>query len=422
MASKKRGNNEGSIRERKKGQWEGRVTIGKKPDGRPNRVSFYGASRQEVANKIADALSKLQTGSFVEPNKTTLGQWLDEWMEVYQKGSISPNFYARKQDLIRIHIKPALGKSLLLKLKPADIKKLYNDLQKSGRKPAKLKNGKTIPLKEGTPPGLATGTIKHIHNILNSAIRQAVKEGLVPKNIVSDVSPPKLVKTREAHPLTKEDAKKYLDKLKEHRMYAAFMVELTTGLRRGELIGLQWKDLDHRTGAIKIRRQVSRIKQDDGSTIMDYATLKTPAAYRTIHLPAITLSELKAHKARQAQEKLLAGSNYKNEGLIFCTFLGEKLDSRHLYRIHCATLEKANLPHTAFHDLRHTVATLLLQAGESIKVVQDLLGHAKADTTMNVYAHVLEEMKQSAADTLDAIFMEPLPKDKGVVEDNEVFN
>lgn len=410
MAKKTRGNNEGSIRKRKDGNWESRATIGKKSDGTPNRVSFYGKSRQEVADKLTDALSKLQSGSFIEPNKETLGKWLDKWMAVYQEGSISPNFYARRQDLIRIHIKPAIGNIQLLKLKPADIKKFYNDLEKNGRKPAKMKNGKVIPLKEDANPGLATGTIRHIHNILNPAMKQAVKEGLIPKNVVADVSPPKIIKTREAKSLTKEEAKRYLDTLKKDRMYAAFVVELTTGLRRGELIGLQWSDLNQETGALKIRRQIIRLRHKDGTTSLQYAPLKTPAAYRTIILPALTLTELKAHKTRQAQEKLLAGKIYnKTENLIFCTSWGDKLDTRHLYRIHCKALEDANIPHTAFHNLRHSVATLLLQAGESIKTVQDLLGHADVDTTLNCYAHVLEEMKRSAADKLDSIFAEVLP-------------
>jgi len=410
--AKTRGNNEGSIRERKKGQWEGRVTIGRKSDGTPKRVSFYGTSRQEVSTKITDALSKLQSGTFVEPNKVTISKWLDEWMEVYQKGTISPNFYARRQDLIRIHIKPAIGDKPLLKLKPVDIKKFYNDLEKNGRKPAKKKNKKIIPLPKDAPPGLATGTIRQIHNILNPAMKQAVKEGLVPKNVVADVTPPKVVKTRAANSLNKQEAKVYLDTLKGQRLYAAFVVELTTGLRRGELLGLQWTDLNWDTGALKIRRQISRIIQDDGKTILDYAPLKTPAAYRTIILPAVTLAELKAHKARQAEDKLLFGKLYNNEGLIFCSEWGHKLDTRHLYRIHCKALVDAKIPHTAFHNLRHTVATLLLQSGENFKVVQDLLGHADAQTTMNTYAHVLEEMKQGAADKLDGIFAEVLPVQK----------
>lgn len=173
-------------------------------------------------------------------------------------------------------------------------------------------------------------------------------------------------------------------------------------------------DLDFKTGALKIRRQVNRIKQDDGTTILDYAPLKTPAAYRTIILPPVTLAELKSHKARQAEEKLLTGKLYKDEKLIFCTSWGEKLDTRHLYRIHCQALEDAKIPHTAFHNLRHTVATLLLQSGENLKVVQDMLGHADAETTMNTYAHVLEEMKQSAADKLESIFTEVLPQGETV--------
>jgi integrase len=420
MAKKSRGNNEGSIRERKKGQWEGRVTIGRKPDGRPNRISFYGTSRQEVSNKITDALSKLQNGTFVEPNKVTISQWLDKWMEVYQKGTISPNFYARRKDLIRLHITPKIGKILLLKLKPADIKGFYNQLAKDGRKPRKKKNGDTISFKEGTSLGLATGTIRHIHNILNPAMRQAVREGLVPKNVVADVTPPKLVKTREANPLDKTEAGLYLAALKDNRLYAGFVVELTTGLRRGELIGLHWSDIQN--GVLKIRRQVSRVKHDDGSSSLEYTDLKTPSSYRSIVLPTITIAELKAHKARQAQEKLLAGKTYKDEGLIFCNTIGQKLDTRRFYSIHSDTLKKIGLKHRAFHDLRHSVASLLLQAGESIKTVQDIMGHADADTLMNVYAHLFEEMKQSAADKLDSIFAEPVPLEKteGAVEEDIV--
>ena len=163
------------------------------------------------------------------------------------------------------------------------------------------------------------------------------------------------------------------------------------------------------TGVLKVRRQVNRIKQKDGSTVLDYAVLKTPAAYRTIILPAVTLAELKSHKARQAQEKLLLGKAYNDEGLMFCTPKGDKLDTRYLYRVHCKTLETAGIEHAAFHDLRHSVATLLLQAGESIKTVQEMLGHANAETTMNCYAHVLEEMRYSAADKLESIFKEVLP-------------
>jgi integrase len=255
-----------------------------------------------------------------------------------------------------------------------------------------------------------TGTIKHIHNILNPAMRQAVKEGLVAKNIMLDVSPPRVVKTRETRSLNKEEVSKYLDVLKGHRLYAAFLLELTTGLRRGELLGLQWNDLDMETGALKIRRQINRIKQEDGKTSLEYCPLKTPASYRTIVLPVITLQELKSHKARQAQEKLLAGDSYKKEDLIFCNALGEKLDTRYLYRVHCKALESAQIEHTAFHNLRHTVATLLLQAGQNIKTIQDLLGHADIETTLNDYSHVLDEMKKAQADKLDLIFKDVLPE------------
>lgn len=214
---------------------------------------------------------------------------------------------------------------------------------------------------------------------------------------------------------------KYLGILKENRLYAAFLLDLITGLRRGELIGLQWKDLNMQTGALKIRRQITRIEKENGKSSLEYAPLKTPASYRTIMLPSVALNELKAHRKRQAAEELVAGSKYnREEGLIFCTPLGGKLDTRYLYRVHCKALEDADLEHTAFHDLRHSCATLLLQAGENIKTIQNLLGHSDIETTLNCYSHVLEEMKLSAADKLDSIFTEVLTPQAQAQESDSV--
>ncbi|HPF44452.1 MAG TPA: tyrosine-type recombinase/integrase [Syntrophomonadaceae bacterium] len=405
----RRQNGEGTIKLRKDGRYEAQITVGRDSDGKLKRKSIFGKSMADVVEKKNAMLNQVQNGSYTETNRMTLQQWLEQWLTVYQEGNISNNFYYRRRDLVRLHINPAIGSIPLQKLKPINIQSFYKQLAKNGRKPRKKKNGETIPFKEGTDPGLATGTIRHIHNILNPALKQAVREGLISKNPAADVTPPRIVKTREAKPLNKDQAGRYLEILKDNRLYAAFVVELTSALRRGELLGLQWEDLDMNTGVLKVRRQVNRIKQKDGSTVLDYAVLKTPAAYRTIILPAVTLAELKSHKARQAQEKLLLGKAYNDEGLMFCTPKGDKLDTRYLYRVHCKTLETAGIEHAAFHDLRHSVATLLLQAGESIKTVQEMLGHANAETTMNCYAHVLEEMRYSAADKLESIFKEVLP-------------
>jgi len=410
----KRGNGEGSIFQRKDGRWVGQILTGYKPDtGKPKYKLIYGKTRKEVAAKLTQALTSIQNGTYTEPNKVTLQQWLHKWMGVFQE-DISPNFYARRKDLIRLHINPALGKALLTKLKPSDIQQFYKDLAQNGR--------------VDSSGGLATGTIRHIHNILKPALDKAVKDRLIPYNVMLDVTPPKIVRTREARPLTQEEALKYLNVLWGHRLFAAFLVELTSGLRRGELLGLQWSDLNiiksdqgEEIATLTISRQVSRIQHNDGTSSLEYAPLKTPKSYRVIMIPVITVNELKLHRERQEQEKLLVGSPYQDENLIFCTPLGGKLDTRHLYRLHCKALEKAKIQHTAFHNLRHSVATLLLEAGENIKSIQELLGHADIETTLNDYGHVLNGMKVVTAEKLNTIFKDVQfnnPKDTQLVSEN----
>jgi len=318
--AKKNGNNEGSIRKRKKGQYEARITLGVDSEVKPKRQSFYGKSRQEAFDKMALALTQVRAGTFTEPNQVTVRQWLENWMEVYQANTITPNFYVRRLDLIKLHINPTLGDKQLMKLRPADIKALYNRLEKNG--------------KVDGSGGLSSQSIRHIHNILNPTMKQAVKEGLIAKNMVADVRPPKLVRTKEARPLDKEEASRYLKQIANHRLYAAFLLELTTGLRRGELLGVQWGDLNPDTGALKIRRQVSRVKLPGNPSTLEYAPLKTPSSYRTIMLPAITLKALESHRKQQNEEKMRWRTIYQDEDLIFCTPLGGKLDTRHPpYRI-----------------------------------------------------------------------------------------
>lgn len=391
--TKKRGNNEGSIYKRKDGRYVGQVQIGHDAEGKPIRKYFYGIDRKEVGKKMTTALNQVQEGTIIKSNRVTLSEWLDKWMDLYQE-DLSVNFKFRRKELIKLHIKPALGKVQLTKLKPADILAFYKKLSASGRIDGK--------------GGLAPGTIKQIHNILNPALARAVDNGLIPINIMTSVKPPKNVKTRESRPLTKEEAKLYLQTLSEHRMYAAFRVELATGLRRGELLGLKWSDLNTETGIIKVKRQVIRVQHGERSTL-EYATLKTASSEREIKLSLLTRAVLDGHKVQQAEEKRLAGNGYNDEDLIFCTPTGEKLDTKHLYNIHCKALAQAGIAHTAFHSLRHTVATLLLEQGESIPAVQALMGHSNPKTLLGIYAHPTSAMAESTADKLDSLLKEAPP-------------
>lgn len=407
---KRRSNNEGSIYQRKSDK---RWVVHYPMKGRSKPIVVYCKSEQEAVEKLHELVAAYKTGTYIEPNDITLSKWLQYWMSVYVDGEISVNFYARKLDLIRLHIDPEIGQIKLQKLIPADIKLFYKKL---------LKTGKKVKVKDETGnvkivlTGLAPQTVKHIHNILKPALRQAAEEGLITKNPIDKVKAPKVVKTRLPRTLLEDELKKYLDVLSHHRLYAAFVLELCTGLRRGELLGLKWQDIDIKnqdgklSAVISIQRQVTRVQNiDEGGSSLQYSYLKTESSIRSIVIPLCAITALQDHEKKQKLEKELAGSSYKDEGLVFCTALGKKLDTRRLYEIHCRALKKAEVEHTAFHNLRHTVATLLLEKGENIKTIQELLGHADVSTTLNTYSRVLDRMKAASAEKLDGIIGSVLP-------------
>jgi len=239
--------------------------------------------------------------------------------------------------------------------------------------------------------GLSPQTVKHIHNILKPALRQAVEEGLIVKNPINKVKAPKVEKNRKVRTLVEEEVGRYLSVLVHHRLYAAFVLELCTGLRRGELLGSKWTDINFETRIFLVQRQVLRIQNvDKPGSSLKYGKLKTESSIRSIVLPLCAIIELQSYKLQQDKEKQLAGPSYKDEGLIFCTAIGKKLDTRRLYELHCRALADAGIEHTSFHNLRHTVATLLLEKGENIKTIQELLGHADVSTTLNTYSHVMD--------------------------------
>jgi len=401
---KRRSNNEGTIFQRKSDdRWVVRYPM----PGKAKPIEVYSKTEQEAVGKLHDLITAYKTGTYIDPNDITLSKWLQQWMPLYVQDEISVNFYARKLDLIRIHIDPEIGQIQLQKLLTTDIKLFYKKLLKTGKK-VKVKDedgNQKIVLK-----GLAPQTVKHIHNILKPALRQAMEDGLILKNPIDKVKAPKVVKTRKARTLTEEELSKYLAELSHRRLYAAFVLDLCTGLRRGELLGLQWPDICFDTGVLSLERQVSRVQNiDETGSSLQYGGLKTVSSTRSIVLPLCAITELQAHQARQNEEKKLAGSAYMDEGLVFCTALGKKLDTRRLYEIHCKALKSAGIEHTAFHNLRHTVATLLLEKGENIKTIQELLGHADVTTTLNTYSHVLDRMKAASAEKLNGIIGSVLP-------------
>lgn len=389
--AKRRGNGEGSIYKRPDGTWAGQVSVGYDPaTGKLKRKSFYGKTRKEVADKMAQALQEVRSGTYIEPAQTTFGEWLDKWLAGYKKGQLKPSTYESYEILINVHIKPALGKIPMAKLQAHILQSFYNEKLAAGRADGK--------------GGLSTRMVRYLHAIIRQALQQAVKEGLLPRNVADATSPP-TVKNKQMRPLTEDELLTFFETARKDRLFPAYVLAATTGLRRGELLGLCWDCVDLENGVITVKRQLLALK--DGLTLEE--TTKSKSGRRSITLTDDAIRELKAWRKRQLQEKLLMGEAYQDNGLAFCKEDGTPLDPREFTKRFQRQLAKAGLPKVRLHDLRHTHASLLLARGVHPKVVQERLGHSSITMTLDLYSHLTPGLQEAAAATLNGL----LSKEKG---------
>jgi integrase len=373
------------------GTWIGQVTIGYDPrTGKRKRKSFYGETRKEVADKIAEALQQIRSGTFIVPTQTTFGEWLDRWLTGYKKPQLRQGTYENYEMLVNTHIKPALGKIPLAKLQAHMLQSFYNEKLEKGRADGK--------------GGLSTRMVRYFHAIIHQALEQAVKEGLLARNVADATSPP-TVRNRQMRPLTEKELQAFFAVAKEDRLFAAYVLAVTTGLRRGELLGLCWDSVDLEHGVITVRRQLLALK--NGPTLEE--TTKSESGRRSIVLTDDAIRELKAHRKRQAQEKLLLGEAYQDNGLVFCREDGTPLRPEEFTKRFQRWLAKAGLPKVRLHDLRHTHASLLLARGVHPKIVQERLGHSSISITLDLYSHLTPGLQEAAAATLNGL----LSKEKG---------
>lgn len=374
--ARKRANGEGSILKRKDGRFMARVTVN------GERLTFYSRSRQEAAAWLAEQLAAKNHGLLVAPSKVTFGQWLDTWLQEYARPRVRPTTWEDYRIIVEKHLKPALGEILLKDLRPEHLQKVHNEKAASGLSPRR---------------------VRLIHVVTHSALKQAVKSRLLAVNPAEATSLPRQPK-REIHVLSLEDEKKLLAALEGERLGVFFLVALATGLRRGELLGLKWEDVDLKNGVIKVRRSLTRVKTAEGKTELVFQEPKTESSRRMVPLPSPVVSALKAHRRKQAEEKLLLGQDYQDNGFVFCHEDGRPLDPAWVTRNFHRLLKKAGVNDTNFHALRHTYATRLLELNEHPKVVQELLGHSSIEMTLDTYSHVMPEIKQAAVQKLDALF------------------
>ena len=383
---RRRGHGEGSITRRKDGRWQGSVLLGYDAEtGRPRRKYFYGQTRKEVQEKINKIAVKIQAGTYREPARITVEEWFTTWLNDYMRLSLRPTTWDSYEYQVKGHIIPALGHLKLSELQTAHIQRLYND---------KLKGGRL----DGKPGGLSPKSIRIIHTVIHSCLEQARKEHLITINPASAVRLPKL-EQREIRYLDSGEIKTFLEVARDSKHFAAFFLALNTGMRRGEILGLRWKDVDFEEGQLTVNQGLVRVSGEG----LVFQEPKTKLSNRTISLSPMVVKVLREHKKRQNEYRLLLGGAYnKDLDLVFANELGEPVCPRAFTRIFERLTKGAGLA-VSFHDLRHTFATMALEEGVSVKTVQETLGHHSAAFTMDVYASTTDKMKREAADKVGGL-------------------
>jgi integrase len=339
-------------------------------------------SKQEARRELTRLQRDVDTGCFITPKRLTVGEFLDRWLADYAEPKVSPKTYERYEEIVRVHLKPALGACQLQQLSAADIQRFYRQAREGGRK-------------QGAG-GLSPQTIIHFHRLLREALGWAVKWQLILRN-PTDAVVPESVERQEPRALDPCQVKTLLAAAKDTSMHVPIVLALSTGLRRGELVGLRWEDLDLDAGILMVRRSMEVTK---GS--VRAKAPKTKSGRRRVDLPPVAVEALIKHKARQAERRLLLGPDYHDEGIILAGRTRERMHPDSLTTMFDRIATKAGLEGVHLHDLRHTHATLLLLDGVHAKIVSERLGHANIGITLDTYSHVLPGMQGEAARKIDA--------------------
>jgi len=374
--AKKRKKGEGTVRKRVDGRWEGRVVIGYDEAGNPKTKNVLAKTKKECIEK----LEKLKADcadlrpAKIAPSMLT-GDWLDFWYQTYAKPTIRETTQMSYEHWLYTHAIPGVGKIPMNKLTQAELQKFFNNMKKNGR----VKDVET----KGTE--MADRSVRSCYAVVRMALDRAVNDGLLRTNPALGCKLPPL-KGKEMKVLTADEIQRFLIQAKAEGMYELFLLELTTGMRRGELLALRWDDLDFKTGKLRIDKQVYPV---GGKLITGEP--KTKAAIRTIILPP-AMVELLAEYKKGVFSELMFPSRIKPEQPIDPGYVRKRLQ---------VILERAGCKKVRFHDLRHTFATMSLEYGMDIKTLSTIIGHVSSNTTLNIYAHITNEMKKSAAASID---------------------
>lgn len=444
---RKKGNGEGTIYQEPNGRWKGQVTIGKDPNtGRPIRPPFHGNTRKEVADQIVEALDRLNKKTFVNPSKTTFKEWTSIWRKASR---IKGTTWRGYETCLRVHIFPALGDYTLAELEknPHVIQIFLNTMEKTPGKDGRVsrllkklreekgleqidvaeglrvnphdyiswEENKSIPDYETvkkiaefyrTPLKqflLSPASIIKADRILHSILEYAKRRKKLFSNPADDMDLPE-ADAKETQTLSDEEMDKFLVNIMGYRYFAAFLLLIGSGLRPGETIALKWPNVNLKERTIFVEETRERILNEDADAktktkVVDQEP-KSKKSERSLVIPRRVAAAIRLHRYQQNKEKLLAGSQYDDGGYVFATPIGHPVEYRNFYRSFQACLLKSGIPQVKLYALRHTFATILLEEGEDLRVIQEILGHTDIRTT-KIYTRVRRKSKEKAASKID---------------------
>jgi integrase len=374
----------GHIVKRSKNSYSIAISLGKDPTTgkyKQRWVSVRG-TKKDAERRLSELLHQLDNGTLITPSKITFAEYLDRWLSDYVKTNLSPRGFERYESIVRVHLLPSLGSMTLTQLRPEHLQKHYT---------SKLNNG------------LSPLTVRYHHVVLHKALQTAVKWGLVSRNVADGVDVPRARRT-EMQTWDEDDIARFLEVAKDSPYYVLFYTALFTGMRRSELLGLRWCDVDFIFSQVSISRSLHQLR--DGSYV--FTQPKSAKSRRTIAVSPSAILTLKEHKDHQEVQRAMLGISLKDDDLVFSTVEGKPLRPNTVSRAWTIMATRSGLKVIRLHDARHTHASLMLKQGVHPKIVQERLGHATIAVTLDTYSHVAPGLQEAAAAGFDKLVLRRL--------------
>ncbi|MFI9602733.1 tyrosine-type recombinase/integrase [Streptomyces sp. NPDC052043] len=379
MARKRNPNGAGSIWQRKDGRYEARVYV-PQPDGTRKRKTVYGSTWEECDTKRQELVRRDRQGIPTPTRSAKLSEWLPYWLEHYIEPRRKLSTYDKYETHVRLYLVPLLGTKRLESLSVADVRRFISRMQNAH----------------------SAATAKEAHRVLRTALTAAVREELITRNVAALVEPPR-VKQREIRPWTLEETLTFLEAARRDPLYAAFVLAVAMGLRRGELVGLRWSDVDLGNRVLHVRQQTQRRR----GTLYDDDPKSRRS--RVVPMPALCIAPLRWHRLRQREAFARTGVAWSETGYVFATRTGRPVEPRNVYRSFTRVAADTGLRVVRLHDARHGCATLLTAAGVAPRVIMEILGHSQISITMDVYTHVVHDTQREAISHMDRLLKRRLP-------------